>query len=107
MAITQMASDEPSMLYPSVNEDDDDNDQSDKDYAISSESDNNNNPDDEEEDINCPINSVISTTVNQWHSIQWFNGAPYDYTQSRTFLDMGSREQIDDLIESGTIRLLD
>ncbi|KAI5658174.1 hypothetical protein M9H77_26967 [Catharanthus roseus] len=37
------------------------------------------------------------------HSSQWFSNT----TQFRAFLDMGSREQIDDLIESGTIRLLD
>ncbi|KAI5666491.1 hypothetical protein M9H77_16344 [Catharanthus roseus] len=97
MAITQMVSDEPLMLYPSVKEDDHDNDHSDKDYAISNESDDDNNPDGEEEDISTPVNP----------SSQWFSGAPYDYTQSRAFLDMGSGEQIDDLIESSTIRLLD
>ncbi|KAI5663583.1 hypothetical protein M9H77_22906 [Catharanthus roseus] len=67
--ITQMVFDEPSMLYPSIEEDDDDNDDANEDYRI--------------------------------------NNALYDYTQSRAFLDMGSGEQIDDLIKSGTIRLLD
>ncbi|KAI5661834.1 hypothetical protein M9H77_21157 [Catharanthus roseus] len=41
------------------------------------------------------------------HNSQWFSNAPYDYTSSGAFLDMGSGEQIDDLIESDTIRLLD
>ncbi|KAI5682764.1 hypothetical protein M9H77_03992 [Catharanthus roseus] len=88
MTITQMVSDEPSMLYPSVNEDDDDNDQSDEDYAISSESNDNDNPDDEEEDISTPVNLVISTIVNQWQNV-------------------GSGKQVDDLVKSDTIRLLD
>ncbi|KAI5668722.1 hypothetical protein M9H77_18575 [Catharanthus roseus] len=74
-----------------VGEDDDDKDHFDEDYAVSSES------DDEEDDISTPIN----------HSSQWFSIASYDYTEFGAFLDMGSEEQIDDLIESGTIKLLD
>ncbi|KAI5673606.1 hypothetical protein M9H77_13970 [Catharanthus roseus] len=38
---------------------------------------------------------------------QWFSSAKYDYTHSRAFLDMGSGSPIDDLVESGTIQLLD
>ncbi|KAI5682494.1 hypothetical protein M9H77_03722 [Catharanthus roseus] len=38
IAITQIVSDEPSMLYPIVDEDDDENDHSDEDYVVSSES---------------------------------------------------------------------
>ncbi|KAI5680254.1 hypothetical protein M9H77_01481 [Catharanthus roseus] len=59
MTLTQMVSNEPSMLYPSMNEDDDDNDHS-----------NDNNLNDEEDDISTPVNPVISTTVNQWQSSQ-------------------------------------
>ncbi|KAI5673776.1 hypothetical protein M9H77_14140 [Catharanthus roseus] len=81
--ITYMVSDEPSMLY--------------RNYTISSESEDDNDPDDKEEDITTPLNL----------SSQWFSGAPYDYIQFGAFLDMGSGEQIDDLVELGTIRLLD
>ncbi|KAI5680601.1 hypothetical protein M9H77_01828 [Catharanthus roseus] len=69
-AITQMVSDKPSMLYPSVDEDDDDNDYSDKDYTVSSESYDDNNPDDEKDGISTLVNPVISTTMNQWQSNQ-------------------------------------
>ncbi|KAI5642208.1 hypothetical protein M9H77_00176 [Catharanthus roseus] len=107
MTITQMVSDELSMLYPKVEEDDDDDDDADEDYDVSSEYDHDNNPNDEEDDISTPVNLLSSTTVNQWQSSQWFSNAPYDYTSSGTFLDMDLGEQIDDLIESDTIRLLD
>ncbi|KAI5676869.1 hypothetical protein M9H77_07819 [Catharanthus roseus] len=80
------------MLYLDVEEDDDDNDDAYEDYDVSSESDDDNNPNDEQDDISTLVNPLSSTAVNQWQS---------------TFLDMGSREQIDDLIESGTIRLQD
>ncbi|KAI5647935.1 hypothetical protein M9H77_33940 [Catharanthus roseus] len=75
--VTQMVSDELSMLYPTVDVDDDENDHSDEDYAVSSESKDDDNTDAEEEDIQTP-------------SSQWFNNARYDYTQSEAFLDMGS-----------------
>ncbi|KAI5653017.1 hypothetical protein M9H77_30204 [Catharanthus roseus] len=92
MAITHIVFDEPSMLYPSINEDDDDNDHSDEDYTISSKSNDSNDPDNEEEDIRTPVNPIISARVNQWQSSQWFSSVPYDYTQFRAFLDMGSGE---------------
>ncbi|KAI5678689.1 hypothetical protein M9H77_09639 [Catharanthus roseus] len=57
--IMHIVSDEPSMLYPDIQEDDEDDDDDDTEYDVS------------------------------------------------TFLDMGSGEQIDNLIESRTIRLLD
>ncbi|KAI5650463.1 hypothetical protein M9H77_36468 [Catharanthus roseus] len=41
--ITQMVSDEPSTLYPTVDDDDDENDHSDEDYVISSESESDDN----------------------------------------------------------------
>ncbi|KAI5683856.1 hypothetical protein M9H77_05084 [Catharanthus roseus] len=103
MIITQMVSNEPSMLYPNVEEDDD----ADEDYDVLSESDDDDNPNNEEDDISTPVNPLSSTTVNQWQSSQWFSNAPYDYTSFGTFLDMDLGKQIDDLIESGTIRLLD
>ncbi|KAI5667503.1 hypothetical protein M9H77_17356 [Catharanthus roseus] len=73
--ITQMVSDEPSMLYPTVNDDDDEIDHSDEDYVISIQSESDNNNDGEEEDLE--------------HSY------------------MGSGSTIDDLVDSGTLRLLD
>ncbi|KAI5667570.1 hypothetical protein M9H77_17423 [Catharanthus roseus] len=42
-----------------------------------------------------------------YESSQWFSNARYDYSHSGAFLDMGSGSPIDDLVESGTIRLLD
>ncbi|KAI5654306.1 hypothetical protein M9H77_31493 [Catharanthus roseus] len=91
---SEMVSDKPSMLYPNVEEDDEEDDSAYEEYDVSSESDNDNNPNDEEYDISTP-------------SSQWFSNTLYDYTSSRAFLDMGSGEQIDDLIESSTIRLQD
>ncbi|KAI5657554.1 hypothetical protein M9H77_26347 [Catharanthus roseus] len=79
---------------PDVEEDDECDDDADEDYDVSSASDDDNNPNDEEDSISTP-------------SSQWFSNAPYDYTSSGAFLDMGSGERIDYLIKSGTIRLLD
>ncbi|KAI5677664.1 hypothetical protein M9H77_08614 [Catharanthus roseus] len=87
MAITQMVSYEPSMLHLNVEKEDEDDDDSDEDYDVSSAADDDNNPNNKDDDISTP-------------SSQWFNNAPYDFTSSGTFLDMGSGEQIDDLIES-------
>ncbi|KAI5653835.1 hypothetical protein M9H77_31022 [Catharanthus roseus] len=53
-----------------------------------------------------PVNRVTENIVSQWESSQCFSGARYDYTHSEAFLDMGSGSPIDDLVESGTIRLL-
>ncbi|KAI5671500.1 hypothetical protein M9H77_11864 [Catharanthus roseus] len=102
-AVTQMVSDEPSMLYSAVNNEDDEVDGSDGDEAVSgqSESDDDNEP--EEGEFQTPINPV--KPINP--SSQWFSNARYDYTQSGAFLDIGSGYPIDDLVESGTIRLLD
>ncbi|KAI5676605.1 hypothetical protein M9H77_07555 [Catharanthus roseus] len=60
-----MVSDEPSMLYPDVEEDDEDDDDADEDYDISSESDNNNKPNDKEDYISTPVNPLSYTIVNQ------------------------------------------
>ncbi|KAI5673369.1 hypothetical protein M9H77_13733 [Catharanthus roseus] len=38
---------------------------------------------------------------------QWFSSTRYDYTHSGAFLDISLSSPIDDLVESGTIRLLD
>ncbi|KAI5664480.1 hypothetical protein M9H77_23803 [Catharanthus roseus] len=111
-AVTQMVSDEPSILYTTVNNDDDEVDGSDGDDAVSSQSELEDDNDPEEGEFQTPlnpINSVKSATENivpQWESSQWFSNARYDYTHSGTFLDMGSGSPMDDLVESGTVRLL-
>ncbi|KAI5663279.1 hypothetical protein M9H77_22602 [Catharanthus roseus] len=99
MAITQTIFYEPLMLYQGIEEDDEDADDADSDYDISSASDEDNGNNDEEDNISTPLNPLSSTTVNQWQISQWFSNAPYNYTSFGVFLDMGSREQIDDLIE--------
>ncbi|KAI5683369.1 hypothetical protein M9H77_04597 [Catharanthus roseus] len=107
-----MVSDEPSMLYSTVNNDDDEVDGSDRDDAVSSQSESDDNNDPEEGEFQTPLNPVnpvnlvTENIVQQWESSQWFN-ARYDYTHSGAFVDIGSGSPIDDLVESGTIRLLD
>ncbi|KAI5661291.1 hypothetical protein M9H77_20614 [Catharanthus roseus] len=71
---TQMVSDEPSMLYSTINNDDDEVDGSDEDDAVSgqSESDDDNNLEEEEfqsplNPVN-PVNPVIENIVQQWES---------------------------------------
>ncbi|KAI5673168.1 hypothetical protein M9H77_13532 [Catharanthus roseus] len=63
IAITHIVSDELSMLYPTVNNDDDEIDHSDEDYVVSSkfESDDNNNR--EEEKLQTPVNPITENTV--------------------------------------------
>ncbi|KAI5653391.1 hypothetical protein M9H77_30578 [Catharanthus roseus] len=99
--VTHMVSDEPSMLYTTVNNDDNEVDESDGDDVISSQS--------ESDDDNEPKEGELQTPLNPINpgSNQWFSSARYDYKHSRAFLDMGSGFPIDDLVESGTIRLLD
>ncbi|KAI5673994.1 hypothetical protein M9H77_14358 [Catharanthus roseus] len=112
-AVTQMVSDEPSMLYTTVNNDDDEVDESDGDDAVSSQSESDDDNDPEEGESQTPqnpvnpINPVTENIVPQWESRQWFSSTRYDYTHSGAFLDMGSVSPIDDLVESSTIRLLD
>ncbi|KAI5678761.1 hypothetical protein M9H77_09711 [Catharanthus roseus] len=112
-AVTHMVSDEPSMLYSAINNDDDEVDRSDGDNAVSSqfESDDDNEPEagDFQTPINPinPVNPVTENTVQQWQSSQWFSNARYDYTQSGAFLDIGSGSPVNDTIKSGTVRLLD
>ncbi|KAI5640396.1 hypothetical protein M9H77_28448 [Catharanthus roseus] len=91
--ITQIVSDEPSMLYPTVNDDDDEIGHSDEDYV--------------EEELQTLVNPVTENTVTQWESSQWFNSARYDYTQFGASLNIDLGSPIDDLVESGTLRLLD
>ncbi|KAI5674270.1 hypothetical protein M9H77_14634 [Catharanthus roseus] len=64
-AITQMISNEPSMLYPSIEEDNDENDDAHEDYVVSSEFEDDNNDNDEEDDISTPVNPLSSAAVNQ------------------------------------------
>ncbi|KAI5675369.1 hypothetical protein M9H77_06319 [Catharanthus roseus] len=87
-AVTQMVSDEPSMLYSTINNNDDEVDGSDGDDDVSSQSKLDNDNDSEEESSKLPLTL-------------------YDYTHFGAFLDMGSGSPIDDLIESDTVRLLD
>ncbi|KAI5682337.1 hypothetical protein M9H77_03565 [Catharanthus roseus] len=94
-AVTQMVSNEPSMLYPTVDDDDDENDHSDEEYVVSSESESDGNNDTEEEELQTSVNLAM------------LSSARYDYTKSGTFLEIAAGSLIDDLIESGTLRLLD
>ncbi|KAI5659586.1 hypothetical protein M9H77_28379 [Catharanthus roseus] len=111
--VTQMVSDEPSMLYTTVNNEDDEIGESNRDDVVSRQSESDDDHDPEEGELQTPLNPVNSVNpvteniVPQWESSQWFSNARYDYTHSRAFLDMGSSSPIDDLVESGTIRLLD
>ncbi|KAI5669397.1 hypothetical protein M9H77_19250 [Catharanthus roseus] len=84
-----MISDEPLMLYPDVEKDDGDDDDADEDYDALSAYGDDNDDNDEEDEISILVKPLSSTTVNQWQK----------------FLDMGSGGQIDDLIESNTVRL--
>ncbi|KAI5668355.1 hypothetical protein M9H77_18208 [Catharanthus roseus] len=68
-AITQMVSDELSMLYLEIEKDDEDDNEDGEDYDVSSEFDDDNNPNDEEDDISNPLNPLSSTTLNQWNEI--------------------------------------
>ncbi|KAI5653565.1 hypothetical protein M9H77_30752 [Catharanthus roseus] len=106
-AITHMVPDEPSILYPTIYDDDDADDYSNEDYAVSSKSESNDNNDTEEEELRTHINPVTKNIVTQWESSQRFNRARYDYTQSGDFLDMGLGSPINELVESGTLRLLE
>ncbi|KAI5662817.1 hypothetical protein M9H77_22140 [Catharanthus roseus] len=104
-AVTQMVSDETSMLYSTVNNDDDEVDGSDEDDAVSSQSESDDDNDPEEGEFQTPlnpvntINPITENIVQQWESSQWFSNARYDYTYSGAFLDMGSGSPIDDLVE--------
>ncbi|KAI5667438.1 hypothetical protein M9H77_17291 [Catharanthus roseus] len=71
--IMQIVSDEPSMLYPNLQEDDEDSDDNDTDYKVSSASDDNNSDNDKEDDISTPLDTLSSTAVNQWQSSQLFS----------------------------------
>ncbi|KAI5678027.1 hypothetical protein M9H77_08977 [Catharanthus roseus] len=112
-AVTPIVSDELSMLYSIVNNDDDEVDGSDGDDAVSSQSESDDDNDPEEGEFQTPLNPinhvnlVTENIVQQWKSSQWFSNARYDYTRSGAFLDMGSGSPIDDLVESGTVQLLD
>ncbi|KAI5654735.1 hypothetical protein M9H77_31922 [Catharanthus roseus] len=67
MAVTQMVSDEPSMLYSTVNNDDDEFDGSDGDDDVSSQSESDDDNDPKEGEFQTalnPINPVNSVTEN-------------------------------------------
>ncbi|KAI5662562.1 hypothetical protein M9H77_21885 [Catharanthus roseus] len=109
MAVTHMVSDEPSILYSIVKNDDDEVDGLDRGDVVSSQSKSDDDNDLEKGEFHPPlnpenpVNPVIENIVQQWESSQWFSNARYDYTHSRAFLDMGSGSLIDDIIESGTV----
>ncbi|KAI5663678.1 hypothetical protein M9H77_23001 [Catharanthus roseus] len=105
IAITHMISNEPSMLYMIVTDDDAKIDHLDEENVPSSQSELDNNA--EEEDLQTPVILVTENTVTQWESSQWYSSARYNYIQSGAFLDMGSGSPIDDLVEFGTLRLFD
>ncbi|KAI5666652.1 hypothetical protein M9H77_16505 [Catharanthus roseus] len=101
-----MVSDEPSMLYSAVNNDDDEVEGSDGDEAVSSQSESDDDNDPEEGEFQTPpnpinpVNPITENTVQQWERSQWFSNARYDYTQSGAFLDIDSDSPLDDIIES-------
>ncbi|KAI5675559.1 hypothetical protein M9H77_06509 [Catharanthus roseus] len=66
MIIKYMVSDEHSMLYLDIEENDEDDDDADEENDVSSKSDDDNNSNDEEDDISTSVNPLSSTTVNQW-----------------------------------------
>ncbi|KAI5671782.1 hypothetical protein M9H77_12146 [Catharanthus roseus] len=80
-AVTQMVSDEPSILYTTVNNDDDEVDESDGDDVVSSQSESDDDNDPEEGESQTPINPVnpvnpiSENIVPLWESNQWFNSA--------------------------------
>ncbi|KAI5659326.1 hypothetical protein M9H77_28119 [Catharanthus roseus] len=84
-----------------------------KEIAVSSQSKLDDDNDPEEGEFHPPLNPknpdnlVTENIVQQWESNQWFSNARYDYTHSGAFLDMGLGSPIDDIIESGTVQLLD
>ncbi|KAI5657605.1 hypothetical protein M9H77_26398 [Catharanthus roseus] len=101
------------MLYNTVNNNDNEVDGSYGDDAVSSQSESDDDNDPDKGEFQTPLNHVnlvypvTKNIVQQWESSQWFTNARYDYTHSGAFLDMGSSSPIDDLVKSGTVRLLD
>ncbi|KAI5649489.1 hypothetical protein M9H77_35494 [Catharanthus roseus] len=74
--VTQMVSDEPSMLYTTINNDDDEVDELDGDDTFSSQSESDDDNDSKEGELQTPlnpvnpINSVTKNIVPQWESSQ-------------------------------------
>ncbi|KAI5672610.1 hypothetical protein M9H77_12974 [Catharanthus roseus] len=77
-----------------------------EDDVVSSQSESDDDNDPKEGELQTLVNPVTENIVPQWESSQWFSSARYDYTHSGAFLDMGSGSPMDDLVESGTIQLL-
>ncbi|KAI5681941.1 hypothetical protein M9H77_03169 [Catharanthus roseus] len=77
------------------------------DYSESSQSESHNNNDVEEEELQTPVIPITKNTLTQWESSLWYRSARYDYTQSGAFLNMGLGSPIDNLVEPGTLLLLD
>ncbi|KAI5662560.1 hypothetical protein M9H77_21883 [Catharanthus roseus] len=85
-----MVSDEPSMLYNTVNNDDNEVDGSDGDDAVSSQSESDDDNDPEEGEFQTPlnpgnsVNPVTENIVPQWESSQWFSSASCGKWQTYT-----------------------
>ncbi|KAI5659567.1 hypothetical protein M9H77_28360 [Catharanthus roseus] len=146
-AVTQMVSDEPSMLYTTVNNDDDEVDGSDGDDVVFSQSQSDDDNDSEKGEFQTPLNPVnpvnlvtknidlcsyilnclpprveivlivahIPSTTTYADEIASVKAAADSIKEScpngravngSATLDMGSGSPIDNLVESGTIRLL-
>ncbi|KAI5654558.1 hypothetical protein M9H77_31745 [Catharanthus roseus] len=90
-AVSRMVSNEPSMLYSVVNNDDDEVDRSDGDEAVSNQS--------ESDDDNDPEEGEFQISPNPCNNERAASGS--------ATVDMGSGSPIDDIIESGTVQLLD
>ncbi|KAI5664727.1 hypothetical protein M9H77_24050 [Catharanthus roseus] len=101
-AVTQMVSDEPSMLYITINNDDDEVDGSDGDDVVSSQSESDDDNDPEEGEFQTPLNPVNHVNPITENIVQHGRAA-----NGSAALDMGSGSPTDDLVESGTIQLLD
>ncbi|KAI5671929.1 hypothetical protein M9H77_12293 [Catharanthus roseus] len=85
-----MVSDEPSMLYSTLNNDNDEVDGSDGDDAVSSQSESDDDNDPKKGEFHPPlnpenpVNPVTENIVQQWESSQWFSNASCGKWQTYT-----------------------
>ncbi|KAI5666513.1 hypothetical protein M9H77_16366 [Catharanthus roseus] len=93
-AVTQMVFDEPSILYSIVNNNDDEVDGSNGDDAVSSQS--------ESDDDNNPEEGEFQTLLNLVNPVN-----PVTRNIVQTGRATNGSATLDDLVESGTVRLLD
>ncbi|KAI5680983.1 hypothetical protein M9H77_02210 [Catharanthus roseus] len=81
-AIKHMVSNEPSMLYTTIT--DDEIDYSDEEYVASSQSESDNDAD--EEDLQTLVIPITENTVTQWESSQWYSSARESGTRADTYV---------------------